>query len=507
MQKKTFIFLPVIALLAACGNAPASSSSPSASGLSVSSQPSASGLSSQASQSGLSSVPTEKVTVTFWTPFGQKNGEALEEKAAQFSRLVKQNEGVDVEIVHVYKGGYDDIAYNITNGFSAGNVPTMAIAYPDHVADYLSAGEDYVYDLTSYFSDASIGFGKQSYLDDTEGVDDFVEAFMDEGTHYVKEGIYSMPFMKSSEVMFYNVGAAERAMAYYDPAIAAAGKTKEKIASMSWDELIALSRVAVEHKAEVLQSLKTPIWYDSDSNLFISKMYQNEIPYSSIAASGKGSIDFANGEARTQAEAMVTALREAHDDGLLITKGSGENLYGSDAFKNQECIFEIGSSGGTGYNDPEGSAFTVGVAKVPASHENPLYVSQGPTMTFLKNPKLSKVENDLRMRYAWQFAKYITNAPSNVYLCIYGSEGYLPVRYSAYDTPEFAEFLEEGEIYADSARVLINDIDGRYFNSPVFKGSAELRDQVGGVITEALSTSQNISDLFDKAITNARKKF
>ncbi len=473
---------------------------------------------SLASCGGGSTTPvSDNIEVPFWTTFGQKNLEALKKKAADFSTLIEKNTGKKVTINVTYEGGYDEVRDKVTNGFSAGNVPTMAIAYPDHVANYLAnepkAG-DYVYNIESYMNDAEIGFGKQKFLGDTAGIDDFVEAFIDEGTHYIQKGTYSLPFMKSSEVMFYNFDAVKAGMTTYkvgdekyDQIRASDDKIKKYLSTMTWDELLDFSKHCLANKSTVLDTMKQPIWYDSDSNLFISKMFQEKIPYCSIGSDSKGIIGFESGENRTKAEAFVTSLVTARREGLITTKGV-ENTYGSDSFTHGESIFEIGSSGGTGYTMPEGGSFEVGVTRVPASNNNPLYVSQGPTITFLKNPAKSKEENDQRMKYAWQFAKYITNPDSNVYLCIYGSEGYLPVRYSSYETPEFFEFLDGGEIYADTARVLIDDINGRYFNAPVFKGSAGLRDQCGGIITGALLGDKGtVTQLFDAAITNAKKGF
>lgn len=485
MNKKLCLIIPLLATLAACGGGESSASS------------------SIASSSASSSAESGEVVVPFWTTFGQKNGEALKKKAEDFSAIIEKETGKKVTINTTYEGGYDDIRNKITQGFSAGNIPTMAIAYPDHVANYLTINDgEYVYDIEDFIKDPEIGLGKQKYLGDEGGEEDFVEAFIDEGRHYAKDGTFSMPLMKSSEVLFYNMSAVRSIFKIAHPEITGDDNIRSYMSNLTWDEFIEFAQIAVDHK--VISTLDFPIWYDSDSNLLISKLYQEKIGYCSIDDNGKGKIDFESGESREKAEAFVSSLVDAHNKHLLTTKGV-ENTYGSDAFTNGKSIFEIGSSGGTGYNDPE---FAYGVCKVPVSNNNPLFVSQGPTLTFLKNPAISEAQNAERMKYAWQFAKYITNASTNVYLCVYGSEGYLPVKYSAYDTPEFVDFLENGEIYAASAKVLINDIDGAYFNAPVFKGSADLRDQCGGIVTGALLGNKGtVTELFDAAISNAKKGF
>ena len=110
-------------------------------------------------------------------------------------------------------------------------------------------------------------------------------------------------------------------------------------------------------------------------------------------------------------------------------------------------------------------------------------------------------ENDAAAQYyAWKFMKYITNAQVNAELCINGSEGYIPVRYSAYETAIYQQFLREGEILADTAKILLNEIDGNYYNTDVFIGSAQLRDQVGGIVTQVLNGTKTVTQAFNDAI-------
>ncbi len=501
MKSLSKIFLtctPALLILCSCAGGGGSGSS--------------SGSPSSSSSSSSSSASSSPVTIEFWHTFGQKAQEGIETKAAQFSKIMKEKQNVDISVKLTYQGGYSDILAKIEKGLATGNIPTMAIAYPDHVANYLSVSNgSLVYNLDNYISDSTIGFGKQDYLGDITGKNvhdesDFVESFLDEGKHYTKEGTYSLPLMKSSEVMFYNKGAVANAFKLYKPEILSDDEREKFIANMSWSDFVDLCTVAAKNKDKVLNTMESVVFYDSDANMIISKMFQEKIPFSSIDDNGVGKIDFETGENRSKAETLLNSFKKLKDDGILTTKGI-EGTYGSDSFTEGKCLFEIGSSGGTGYAMPDGGSFEVGVVKVPASNNNPLYVSQGPTMTFLKSTAISNEENDLKMRYAWQFAKFLTNPDNNDYLCVYGSEGYLPVRYSAYETTEYLKFLDEGEIYADSARVLINDIDGHYLNTEVFVGSAKLREQIGGALTQVLNGTKTAEEALTDAIATSKTSF
>ncbi len=465
---------------------------------------------------------SEGITVVFWHTFGKTIQDTLDRKIEEFEKLVLENDGVKVHIDHNYRGGYDDILSNITQGFGAGNVPTMAVAYPDHVADYINMQPSdgaYVVNLDKYVYDSEIGFGKEKWLGDTvTGTDDFIPAYYEEGQSFVLEGTYTLPLMKSTEVMFYNMDIVDPLLddmseldetsEYYIPGIKERSDNSKFLSSISWDELMIigdyfLNEWQSSYKPTDLTNFY-PVFYDSDGNLFITKMMQNEIPYSSVNyTTGKGTIDFETGEARTAAEEMVTKLNEYHEKGVLTTKGAiGE--YGSNYFVDGKALFSIGSSGGTGYQLPTSDAFEVGVCMVPADNNNPLYVCQGPDLVMLRNPGLSDKENDERNLYAWKFMKYLTNPDVNVELCTYGSEGYSPVRQSAYTTDEYMEYLEWGEQYADTAKVVLNDIGTKYFTTAVFPGSATLRDQVGGIITNVLTgNEESVTSAFDVAINQS----
>ena len=465
------------------------------------------------------------IVIDFWHTFGDKPEAALQDKVDQFVKLVKENEGVDVTVNLSYQGAYKDVPNKVNNGMRDGELPTMVIAYADHVANYMefengNAGK-YVVNLDTYINDEKVGFGKERYLGDMNSSsesgkcdkEDIVRTFFEEGQHYKYEGTYSLPWMKSSEIMFYNLDAAKRCFDIggrtgetFDASVKNEEDVIDFIEHMSWEEMMNLSRFAMDHKANILPDMMCPVMYDSDSNFFISKMYQEEIPFASIGDDGVGHIDFESGEARQKAEALLTEYAQNVRDNLLTTKILQEGKYSSDFFTKEQVMFAIGSSGGTGYNSPQAAAFKYGISKVPASNNNPLYITQGPTLTLINNPSDSAKDQEAKALYAWKFMKYLTNTDINTELCIADSQGYIPMRESSYQSEDFAAFLEEGTIYAKAADVLLNDISGNYIVDASFKGSADLRSQVGNIIASIIG-GDSISDAFTNAINEAKKFF
>ena len=433
--------------------------------------------------------------IYFWHTFGQSLQDELNSKIESFEKIIKDNEGVDVVIKPVYQGSYDDILSLVEKGFAVGNSPTIAVAYPDHVANYLSHedfNEEYVYNLDNLMNDSTIGYGKNPYLGDSKDQSDFVEAFYKESTSYVKEGTYSIPFMKSTEVLMYNKDIVENELLpKFDSTIT---NPEEYMKNLTWDKFIEILRFTNENLSLFGNYLEVPLIYDSDANFIISKLYQNDIPFISIK-DGKGSVDFNNDAAK----ALVKEIKSYYDEGLLKTKGSNNNEYGSNSFTAGKCLFTVGSSGGAGYNDPGSASFNVGVCKVPYSSK-PLYVSQGPTLTLLKSVGVNDETNAFRKEYGWKFLKYITNTNNNVDFCYSGSEGYVPVRESCYKDTYYVDYINDKDTFlARTADVVVNDIDGNYLYTPAFKGSSACRDYIGSIVTNVLLGKKGIDDAFIEA--------
>ena len=458
------------------------------------------------------------ITIKFWHTFGQTVVDGLKSKINDFKRLVKENDGVDVDVDLKYQGGYDDIAKLIADGYAVFNSPTMAVAYPDNVSDYLdigkSANQEFVVNLDKFISSDTVGFGKEKWLGDEYDEEDFVEDFYAEGSQYSVEGTYSLPFLKSTEIMFYNMDLLIEVMKGFKPDLNNSETLiKDYMSKISWDEFMELCAYAQDYinanRDTFGDSFEVPMWYDSDANYIITKMFQNKVPYSSIGAVGKGKIDFESGEAFNGVVDLLDEARQNFANGLFTTKGI-KKTYGSDYFTNEKCLFSIGSSGGSGYNFPQADAFTLGVCRVPAANNNQMYVSQGPTLTMFNDRGLSQEQNDRIQLYAWKFMKYITNGKVNAEICVNGSEGYVPVRYSAYETKFFQDFMEEGERYAMCYKVVVNDVNSkaRYLVSAAFKGSAALRNECGTMLTAALNAANKdaIPTLVNNAIKAAKLK-
>lgn len=437
--------------------------------------------------------------IVFWHTSGKNVSSGFEYYGEQFAKLVKENDGVDIKFTFAYQGGYDDIYSKVIKGFAAGNYPNIAIAYPDHVADYLASEGDqpgkYVVDLSSYVNDDEVGFGKESWIGDGDSKD-FIPAFYQESSAYERKGIYSLPLMKSSEALYYNKTVVDRYLPKYKSELNTEAKRDAYMNSLTWDDLMNFASFIKSQDGNSDKYSKI-VMADSDSNLFIASCYQNNIPYVSLDSNYNASIDFNN----AQAKAMVTKFKGYHKKGLFFTKGT-EGTYASNNFTAEDCLFDIGSTGGAGYNEPNGNSFIVGVAKPPLAGSKEVYINQGLTATIFKY----KDPDGRKALYSYKFLKYLTSAEINSDLCINLSEGYVPVRESAYNTDLYQDYLanENNDFMPKVANVVHNEIGDKYFYSPAFKGSAKARSEVGGILTQVLLGNKDVDTAFADAENNTR---
>lgn len=414
-----------------------------------------------------------KANITWWDSFGGSS-----ETATQTERLIKnfQDEYPNIKVKRTTQGGYDNLYNAVKTNIPAGKTPTMTICYPDHVGSYL--GSKTVVRLDGYMDDPVIGFGKEK----DKSVDDIFSSYLKEGQVYSKKGTYSLPFSKSTEVMFVNKGMLEE----HNLEIP---KTWKDL----WDTAATL-------KEEVSTEGFIPVGYDSDDNLFITLCEQNGVEYTSRT---NPHYKFDNPKAKQ----IAKDIQDKVTKGLLTTKGiSKNNEFTSNMFTEGKLAFAIGSTGGTNYNYAD--KITIDVAAVPqVDTENLKVISQGPSVCMFNTSTQEE-------RYAaFLFYKYITSTHASALLAT--KTGYNPVRKSSYETKiwkDWADNAGEGKdkLIFDTTHFVQEHYDEKnYFVSPVFKGSANARKQVGNIfafVNAEVNNGKSVDDAINEAFTQAMNK-
>lgn len=420
-----------------------------------------------------------KTHVVFWHTFGKANEALLNTMIADFEAA-----NPEIKIDAKPQGGYGEIYQKLSSAIASGDVPAMATCYADHVADYLSANA--VVDITPYLESETLGFTAEdgSHMDGNVqkfGADDFVQGYWSEGVSYQTPGCYSVPYAKSTEVLFYNKDFFDR---------------NSLTVPTTWDDMWALCKHIVEdiwtgYDFTDANKDNYALGYDSDSNLFITMCEQKGIPYTTNENITKASDHYLFNN--DQAKEMVRELKGYYQNHYLLTKGAMATAsYTSTMFASGKIPMTIGSTGGTTYNDSDN--FTVGIAPLPyvdATHNQ--IISQGPSICFLRRVTQEQKEA------AWKFYKHITNTVNSAYYAM--ETGYDPVRISSYQCDYYLEKMEDSNIITDVFQVT-STLQDRYFSSPSFIGSANARTQVGGIFSNYFNNAKTLDEAFNDAYLN-----
>ena len=419
------------------------------------------------------------VTITFYHTMGANLSGVLDSYIAEFNKLYP-----NITIQHEQVGSYDDVRDQISTQLTVNNQPNIAYCYPDHVALYNLTGKVVTLDnLINSTIEVEHADGTTEILGLTEAqVNDFIDGYYNEGKQFGDGLMYTMPLSKSTEVLYYDKTFFE---------------ANNLTVPTTWEEMKA---VCAQIKA--IDPNCIPLGYDSEANWFINMCMQYGSDYTS--ASGDHYL-FDNDTNKS----FIKEFREWYQSGYVTT----QTLYGAytsglfTSTNGTRCYMCIGSSAGATYQRPtavDGAyPFEVGIATIPqVNAEKPQVISQGPSLCIFQSA------NEQEVIASWLFVKYLTTTVE------FQAEfsmvsGYVPVLESVAQNEVYAAWLEQANggdyIAALSAKVCLSQVNA-YYTSPAFNGSSTARDQVGSLLTAALSKDAGgdvdtmINKLFQDAI-------
>ena len=419
-----------------------------------------------------------EVTITFYHTIGSTKTHTLDDYIVEFNKLYP-----NIHVVYESVGGYDDLRDQISTQITVGNQPNIAYCYPDHVALYNLAGA--VATLDNLIN-SDIVVTRTDGTTETLGLTaeqqaDFIEGYYNEGRQFGDGLMYTMPFSKSTEVLYYN-------KTFFD--------ANGIEVPTTWEEL-----EAVCAKIKEIDPTSIPLGYDSESNWFINMCEQYNSPYTSAT----GDHYLFNNEAN---RGFVKMFGEWYNKGYLTT----QKLYGAytsglfTATTGVRSYMSIGSSAGSKYQRPTANAdgsypFEVGIATIPqVSLDNRKVISQGPSVCIFKK------NNPQEVIASWLFVKFLTTSVEFQAEFSMAS-GYVPVIKSVADNAAYAEFLSKADggdyIAALSAQVCLSQEDA-YYTSPAFVGSSTARDQVGALLPKCLTmTGDDVDAQIEAAFEEA----
>ena len=415
-----------------------------------------------------------EVTITFYHTMSATNLQpVLEDAIARFNVLYP-----NITIDHKQVGDYDAVRNQIRTELTVGGQPNIAYCYPDHVALYNGAKAVVALDeLIASDIEITRADGSKEIMGLTqEQIDNFIEGFYNEGRAFGDGLMYTMPFSKSTEVLYYNKTFFE---------------ANGLEVPTTWDEMEALCA-----QIKALQPNSTPLGYDSEANWFITMCEQYGSPYTSATKVDGTNFLFDNETNR----AFVDKFASWYAKGWVTTKELSGG-YPSDAFKKAEgelgkSYMSIGSSAGATHQAPKmvngEYPFEVGIVPIPqVDANNPKVISQGPSVCIFQQ------ENEQEVYASWLFVKFLTT-DVEFQASFSEASGYVPVIKNVNQDELYQEFINEASGFSDgiaaySAKVCLEQ-EKAYYVSPAFNGSSKARDEVGLLMQSCFSNYEKAAD-------------
>lgn len=432
---------------------------------------------------------TEQIEITFWAK-NDSNATQVEiyKKAIADFEALYPNIKVNFKPYSDYGLIYQDVITNI----STNTTPNVCISYPDHIATYMS-GQNVVVRLDDLMRDSRYGFGGSELRFDSVKKDEMIPQFLNEGK--IGGAQYAMPFMRSTEACYVNKTFVE-ALGYTLPE------------TLTWDFVWEVSEAAMKKNADgtfALNGQKTmiPFIYKSTDNMMISMLKQKNAGYSTDDAE----ILIFND---TTKELLYEIAEHAETRSFSTFKISS---YPGNYFNAGQCIFAIDSTAGATWIGTDAPLvdidksqivdFETVVMPIPQfDTEKPQMISQGPSVCIFNK------ENTQEVLASWFFVQYLLT--NDVQIAYSQTEGYVPVTLKAQNSDEYKDYIskcgQDNELYYDikikAAKLLIDNVDNT-FVTPVFSGSASLRDAAGQLVEEVVKAKrrkQNVNEKFLKEL-------
>lgn len=417
---------------------------------------------------------TRNYEITFWAKNDtNKTQTAIYQKAITDFEGIYPNIRVNLRLYTNYGDIYNDVITNI----STGTTPNVCITYPDHIATYLT-GTNVVVPLDDLFADASYGLGGDQVRFDSVKEEEIVPQFLKECSfddHY-----YALPYMRSTEACYVNKTYVEK-LGYTLPE------------TLTWDFIWEVSEAAMEKDADGNfkvngQNVMIPFLYKSTDNMMIQMLYQKGAGYSDEV----GNIKIFND---TTAELLKTIAGHAETKAFSTFKISS---YPANFLNAGQCIFAVDSTAGATWMGTDAPlcdisedklvSFETEVMMVPQFDPgNPKMISQGPSVCIFNKADPQEV------LASWLFTQYLLS--DEVQTAYAETEGYLPVTTRAQQSEEYQDYLarigEDNNVHYEvkikASELLMAHLDDT-FVTPVFNGSASLRDGAGQLIESTVKS-------------------
>ncbi len=339
------------------------------------------------------------IQIQFWHGQSGFQGQVLNNLVNQFNSTHP-----DIFVTATFQGTYSDLYKKVTAAIAGGAPPDLAVAYQNDVANYIASGA--VIPLDTLMSDPQIGFT-------ADDLKDIYPSFID---HYPQANnqVYSLAFMRSMEVMYYNNDMLKAAGFSAPPA--------------TWDDFTKVC-AAVS---------KPPDTYCYEMNTDASRFANWVFGRGGDMLSPDGKTVAFNSQAGLDTLTYLNTLFQ-QKYATVIAKSFQDQTD----FSLGKIAFTFGSTAGLPYYkmaiDQAGKVQDWGIAPGPHTTPNPVVDAYGPSVTIFK----TSTEKE---RAAFTFLKWLMSTDVNASWA--KSTYYFPARAST--KAALADFIQANPLYGQA---------------------------------------------------------
>lgn len=377
----------------------------------------------------------EETTVTFWHAMNNAQEEALIKLTDDF---MAENENIKIELQN--QSSYGDMQAKINSTLpSPKDLPTITQAYPGWL--WNAAQDEMLVDLQPYMDDATIGWGDQ---------EEIIPSLLEGAT--INDTLYGIPFNKSTEMLFYNVGMLEE----YGVDV-----------PTNFDELKEASQTIYDKS----NGSVVGVGFDSLNNYYAIGMKNKGIPFNKDIALDS-----------EESKEVINYYADGVRDGYFRIAGS--DGYMSGPFANEQVAMFIGSIAGEGYvkADTEGK-FDYDVAARPEA----INLQQG-TDIYMFNSATAEERTA-----AFTYMKFLAEAENQLYWA--NMTGYMPILESVVNSDEYKNSTET------KVPAHLSEATKELFAIPVEENADPAYNEMRAIMENILvNTDKDIDELIQNSI-------
>ena len=361
---------------------------------------------------------TEPVEITFWHAMNGDLEKSLQELTDAF---MKDNENITVTLQN--QSSYADLQQKLASTVaSPANLPTLTQSYVDWLYGPIQDG--LVTNLKPYIENETIAF---------DNYDDVIPSLREASA--IEDGIYGIPFNKSTEVLYYNKTLLDELGLK---------------APTNYEELASVSKEIKDKKGI------TGAGFDVLSTYYTTYLKDKGVVY-----------DDAFDPTIDESMEAIQYYLDGVNDGYFRIAGTDKYLSGP--FGSETLGMYIGSNGGESFAlMAVDDKFEVGVAPSPTGSS----LQQGTDLFIFDSASMEQ------KTAAFEYMKYLTTTDSQIKWA--KDTGYMPVRTSAVESDEYKN---SGSLVAP----ILSDVSANLYSNPVLRGADSAYREAGTVLEGVLA--------------------